>query len=81
MIDTMHVTRPDPLFLTPPPEEFLALQSGDCHRAISMVDPRFALTWVDCFNHRRLVGSIGHVPSAEHEPAYHRKTRRQAIRA
>jgi transposase InsO family protein len=31
------------------------------------------LEWADWFNHRRLLGSIGHVPPAEFEAAYHRK--------
>ncbi|GIV00368.1 MAG: transposase [Actinomycetota bacterium] len=31
------------------------------------------LEWVDWFNHRRLLGPIGHVPRAEFEAAYHRK--------
>jgi putative transposase len=31
------------------------------------------LEWVDWFNHRRLLGPIGHVPPAEFEAAYHRK--------
>ena len=29
------------------------------------------LEWVDWFNHRRLLGLIGHVPPAEAEAAYH----------
>jgi putative transposase len=29
------------------------------------------LEWVDWFNHRRLLGPIGHVPPAEFEAAYH----------
>lgn len=28
------------------------------------------LRWVDWFNHRRLLGPIGHVPPAEHEAQY-----------
>jgi transposase InsO family protein len=37
-------------------------------------DARYAtLEWVDWFNHRRLLGPIGHVPLAEFEAAYHRK--------
>ena len=31
------------------------------------------LEWVDWFNHRRLLGPIGHVSPAEFEAAYHRK--------
>lgn len=29
------------------------------------------LDWVHCFNHKRLLGPIGHVPSAEAEAAYY----------
>ena len=32
---------------------------------------RETLRWVDRFNHRRLLGPIGHVPSAEAERAFH----------
>jgi transposase InsO family protein len=39
------------------------------------------LTWVDWFNHRRLLESIGHVPPAEYERAYYRPTEGQAITA
>jgi putative transposase len=31
------------------------------------------LDWVDWFNHRRLLGSIGHIPPAEAEAAYYRQ--------
>ena len=31
------------------------------------------LEWVDWFNHRRLLGPIGHVPPAELEAAYHQR--------
>jgi putative transposase len=31
------------------------------------------LEWVDWFNHRRLLGPIGHVPPAEFEATYHRR--------
>jgi putative transposase len=31
------------------------------------------LEWVDWFNHRRLLGPIGHLPPAEFEAAFHRK--------
>jgi putative transposase len=37
------------------------------------------LTWVDWFNHRRLLGSIGHAPPAELEAAYYQKLEGQAI--
>jgi hypothetical protein len=37
------------------------------------------LTWVDWFNHRRLLESIGHVPPAEYERAYYRPTEGQAM--
>lgn len=39
------------------------------------------LTWVDWFNHRRLLGSIGHVPPAELEAAYYQQLAGQAIAA
>ena len=29
------------------------------------------LEWVDWFNHRRLLGPLGHVPPAEHETRYY----------
>ena len=29
------------------------------------------LEWVDWFNHRRLLGPIGHIPPTEAEAAYH----------
>jgi len=31
------------------------------------------LRWVDWFNHRRLLGSIGFVPPAEHEAHYYQQ--------
>ena len=31
------------------------------------------LRWVDWFNHRRLLGPIGHVPPAEREAHYHQQ--------
>jgi putative transposase len=37
--------------------------------------------WVDWFNHRRLLGPIGHVPPAEFEQAYYDREGRQAIAA
>ena len=37
--------------------------------------------WVDWFNHRRLLGSIGHIPPAEAEANYHRQQRESAIDA
>ena len=38
-----------------------------------MVDVGLAtLNWVDWFNHRGLLGSIGYVPPAEFEMAYYR---------
>ncbi len=39
------------------------------------------LRWVDWFNHRRLLGSIGHIPPAEAEANYHRHQRESAIEA
>lgn len=39
------------------------------------------LTWVEWFNHRRLLGPIGNVPPAEAEAAYYRKTRELAMAA
>jgi transposase InsO family protein len=39
------------------------------------------LEWVDWFNNRRLLESIGHVPPAEYEQAYHRLTEAQAMAA
>jgi transposase InsO family protein len=37
------------------------------------------LRWVDWFNHRRLLGSIGHIPPAEAEANYHQHQRESAI--
>jgi len=37
------------------------------------------LTWVDWFNHRRLLEPIGHVPPAEFEQAYYRRDQGQAM--
>jgi len=39
------------------------------------------LEWVDWFNNRRLLESLGHVPPAEYEQAYHRLTEAQAMAA
>jgi len=39
------------------------------------------LEWVDWFNHRRLLESIGHVPPAEYEREYHRLNEAQAMAA
>jgi putative transposase len=39
------------------------------------------LTWVDWFNHRRLLGPIGYVPPAEAEAAYYRSLTESAIAA
>jgi putative transposase len=39
------------------------------------------LEWVDWFNNRRLLESIGHVPPAEYELAYHRLNEAQAMAA
>ena len=39
------------------------------------------LDWVDWFNHKRLLGSIGDIPPAEAEAAYHRQQERQAVMA
>ena len=44
-----------------------------------MVDVELAtLNWVDWFNHRRLLGSIGYVPPAELEMAYYRQLEESA---
>jgi transposase InsO family protein len=44
-----------------------------------MVDVELAtLNWVDWFNHRRLLGSIGYVPPAEFEMAYYRQLEESA---
>ena len=39
------------------------------------------LEWVDWFNHRRLLGSIGNIPPAEAEAAYHQQSRELAMAA
>jgi transposase InsO family protein len=39
------------------------------------------LEWVDWFNNRRLLESLGHVPPAEYEQAYHRLTEAQVMAA
>ena len=39
------------------------------------------LEWVDWFNHRRLLGSIGDVPPAEHEAAYYAQLGESALAA
>jgi transposase InsO family protein len=39
------------------------------------------LEWVDWFNNRRLLESIGHVPPAEYEREYHRLNEAQAMAA
>ena len=39
------------------------------------------LEWVDWYNHRRLLTSIGDIPPAEKELAYHRQQRESAIEA
>lgn len=39
------------------------------------------LEWVDWYNHRRLLTSIGDIPPAEKELAYHRQERESAIGA
>jgi len=39
------------------------------------------LEWVDWFNHRRRLESIGHVPPAEYEREYHRLNEAQAVAA
>jgi transposase InsO family protein len=39
------------------------------------------LEWVDWFNNRRLLESVGHVPPAEYEQAYHRLNEAQAMAA
>lgn len=49
-------------------------------RSVSEVEYA-TLVWVDWFNHRRLLGSIGYVPPAELEAEYHRKNESQPIAA
>ena len=39
------------------------------------------LEWVDSFNNRRLLESIGHVPPAEYEQAYYELNEAQAMAA
>jgi putative transposase len=39
------------------------------------------LTWVDWFNHRRLLEPIGHVPPAELENAYYQQQEGSALAA
>lgn len=39
------------------------------------------LTWVDWFNHRRLLEPIGFVPPAEAEPAFYAKLENTAVAA
>jgi transposase InsO family protein len=39
------------------------------------------LEWVDWFNHRRLLESIGNVPPAEYEQAYRRLNESQSMAA
>ena len=39
-------------------------------RSLEAVEPA-TLEWVHWFNHRRLLGPIGHVPPAEAEAAHH----------
>lgn len=39
------------------------------------------LEWVDWFNHRRLLESIGNIPPAEAEAAYYQQTRELAMAA
>jgi putative transposase len=39
------------------------------------------LEWVDWFNHRRLLESIGHVPPAEMETAYYHQSEESAVAA
>jgi len=39
------------------------------------------LAWVDWFNHRRLLGSIGYIPPAEAEAAYYRSLAESAMAA
>jgi len=39
------------------------------------------LTWVDWFNHRRLLAPIGNIPPAEAEEVYYRQLNESAIAA
>jgi hypothetical protein len=48
----------------------------------NLEDVEFAtLTWVDWFNHRRLLGPIGNVPPAELETAYYEQLEESAMAA
>ena len=47
-----------------------------------MDDVEYAtLAWVDGFNHRRLLGLIGHVPPAEYEQRYDEERNRSCTAA
>lgn len=57
-----------------------ATQRGGIERGMTAVE--YAKREGDaCFNHRRLLGSIGGVPPPEHEQAYHRLNDSQAMAA
>ena len=55
--------------------EVIHRQSWKSREAVELTN----LTWVDWFNHRRLLGSIGHVPPAEAEAAYYREPNKSAL--
>ena len=55
--------------------EVIHRQSWKSREAVELA----TLTWVDWFNHRRLLGSIGHVPPAEAEAAYYRELNESAL--
>ncbi len=57
--------------------EVIHRQSWKSREAVELA----TLTWVDWFNHRRLLEPIGHVPPAEAEAAYYRQLNESAMAA
>ena len=57
--------------------EVIHRQSWKSREAVELA----TLTWVDWFNHRRLLEPIGHVPPAEAEAAYYRQLDESALTA
>lgn len=55
--------------------EVIHRQSWKSREAVELA----TLTWVDWFNHRRLLEPIGHVPPAEAEAAYYRQLDESAL--
>jgi transposase InsO family protein len=55
--------------------EVIHRQSWKSREAVELA----TLTWVDWFNHRRLLEPIGHVPPAEAEAAYYRQLNEAAL--